>query len=63
MLSQELEEEKWSTVRIPTELLDAVENVIKNLRDEFGLLKYKNKSQAIAEAVKEFLKKHKPKEA
>jgi len=63
MLSQTVEEEKWATVRIPTELLEAVENLIKDLRDEFGILKYRSKSEAIAEAVKQFLKRNIPKGA
>jgi metal-responsive CopG/Arc/MetJ family transcriptional regulator len=60
MLSQktEEEEEKWATVRIPTQLLEAVEQVVEREKDEFGLPKYSSKSEAIAEAVKQFLKKH-----
>lgn len=57
-MSQELEEDKWATVRIPTELLNAVENLIPKLKDEFGLPLYRSKSEAVAEAVKEFLKKN-----
>ncbi|MEM1589634.1 MAG: ribbon-helix-helix domain-containing protein [Candidatus Bathyarchaeia archaeon] len=57
MMSQ-AEEEKWATVRIPTELLDALERLVAEEKDEFGLPKYRSKSEAVAEAVKQFLKKH-----
>jgi len=57
MLSQDVEE-KWATVRIPIELLDAVDNLVGKLKDEFGLPRYRSKSEAIAEAVKQFLKRH-----
>jgi Arc/MetJ-type ribon-helix-helix transcriptional regulator len=57
MLSQN-DEDKWATVRIPTELLDAVEKLVKDEKDEFGLPKYHSKSDAVTEAVKQFLKKH-----
>jgi len=63
MVSQRNEEEKWATVRIPQELLDAVEDFVERAKDEFGLSKYGSKSEAIAEAVKEFLRKHSKKEA
>jgi hypothetical protein len=53
------EEEKWATVRIPGELLEAVEKCVNEEKDEFGLPKYRSKSEAVAEAVKQFLKKHK----
>lgn len=57
MLSQN-DEDKWATVRIPTELLDTLEAFVEQKKDEFGLPKYRSKSEAVAEAVKEFLKKH-----
>jgi len=52
------EEEKWATVRIPTELLDALERLVAEKKDEFGLPVFRSKSEAVAEAVKQFLKKH-----
>ncbi|MCW4048031.1 MAG: ribbon-helix-helix domain-containing protein [Candidatus Bathyarchaeota archaeon] len=58
MLSQ-AEEEKWATVRIPTELLEALDKFVGEKKDEFGLPLYRSKSEAVAEAVKQFLKKHK----
>lgn len=54
------EEDKWATVRIPAELLEALDKFVSEQRDEFGLSKYHSKSEAVAEAVKQFLKKHKP---
>jgi Arc/MetJ-type ribon-helix-helix transcriptional regulator len=60
-VSQELEEDKWATVRIPTELLNAVERLVENLKDDFGLPQYRNKTEAVTEAVKEFLKRNTPK--
>ena len=62
-MSQKNEEEKWATVRIPQELLEAVEDFVKQAKDDFGLQKYGSKAEAIAEAVKEFLRKHNKKEA
>lgn len=62
MMSQKTDEDKWATVRIPGELLDAVEKFVNREKDEFGLSKYGSKSEAVAEAVKEFLKKHNRKE-
>ena len=56
MMSQE--EGKWATVRIPAELLDALEHLISTTKDEFGLPMYHSKSEAVAEAVKRFLKNH-----
>jgi len=54
-----LHEEKWATVRIPAELLSKIEQLIKEEKDEFGMPKYRSKSELVAEAIKEFLKKHK----
>jgi metal-responsive CopG/Arc/MetJ family transcriptional regulator len=59
MLSQAEEEDKWATVRIPVELLEALDRLVKEEKDEFGMPKYRSKSEAVAEAVKQFLKKHK----
>ena len=61
MLEQEIEEEKWSTVRIPTDLLDAIEDSIQDLKDEFGLPLYRNKTDFVTKAVKDLLRKHSPK--
>jgi len=58
MLTQELEDEKWSTVRIPTDLLDAIESLILNLKDEFGLPIYRNKTDFVTKAAKDLLRKH-----
>jgi metal-responsive CopG/Arc/MetJ family transcriptional regulator len=62
-MSQKNEEEKWATIRIPQELLAAVDEFVKQTKDDFGLQKYGSKSEAIAEAVKEFLRKHSKKGA
>ena len=55
MLSQN---EKWANVRIPVELLVAVEKLVKEEKDEFGMPKYRSKSEVVTEAVKQFLQKH-----
>ncbi|MCX8178187.1 MAG: ribbon-helix-helix domain-containing protein, partial [Candidatus Bathyarchaeota archaeon] len=52
-------EEKWATVRVPAELLVAIEKLVKDEKDEFGMPKFRSKSEIVAEAIKEFLKKHK----
>lgn len=54
-----LHEEKWTTVRIPVELLSKIEQFIREEKDEFGMPKFRSKSELVAEAIKEFLKKHK----
>jgi|GEM_PF-3242118 Arc/MetJ-type ribon-helix-helix transcriptional regulator len=56
-------EEKWATVRVPVELLKAIEKLVKEEKDEFGMPRYSSKSEVVAEAVKQFLKKHKESEA
>jgi metal-responsive CopG/Arc/MetJ family transcriptional regulator len=40
------------------ELLVAVEKLVKEEKDEFGMPKYRSKSEVVTEAVKQFLKKH-----
>jgi len=49
---------KWTTVRIATELIPPLEDLIKNARDEFGTQLFRSKSDAVTEAVKEFLRKY-----
>ncbi|MEM2995858.1 MAG: ribbon-helix-helix domain-containing protein [Candidatus Bathyarchaeia archaeon] len=58
-----LHEEKWTTVRIPAELLSKIEKLVKDEKDEFGMPRFRSKSEIVAEAIKEFLKKHKEKES
>jgi len=55
---QERTEEKWTTVRIATPLMAPLEDLVKNAKDEFGLPLFRSKTDAVTEAVKEFLKKY-----
>ena len=59
MIRMSHNQDKWTTVRVPTELLKAIDEFIKTQIDEFGLPKYSSKSDVVTEAIKEFLKKHK----
>jgi len=51
-------EEKWITVRIAAPLMAPLEDLVKNAKDEFGLPLFRSKTDAITEAIKEFLKKY-----
>jgi len=50
--------EKWITVRIAAPLMAPLEDLVKNAKDEFGLPLFRSKTDAVTEAVKEFLKKY-----
>jgi len=52
------ENRRWTTVRIKVEVIPPLEEMIKNARDEFGMPLFKNKSDAVTKALKDFLKKH-----
>jgi len=52
----------WTTVRIEIEMIPPLEEMIENARDEFGMPLFKNKSDAVTKALKEFLKKHRQEE-
>lgn len=58
MIRMSQNQDKWTTVRVPTEILKAIDEFMKNQIDEFGLPKYRSKSDVVTEAIKEFLKKH-----
>lgn len=45
-------EEKWTNVRIPTQLVVAIEKIVKEEKDEFGLPRYRSKSEFVVEAVR-----------
>jgi len=49
---------KWATVRINGEIIAPLEELIKNARDEFNMPLFRNKSDAVTQAVKEFLRKY-----
>ena len=63
MTSQNNEEESTKTVRIAAELIPPLEKLVENEKDEFGIQKFRSKTDAVTQAVKEFLQKHSPKEA
>jgi len=51
-------EDKRITVRIATELMAPLENLVKNAKDEFGLPVFRSKSEAVTQALKEFFRKY-----
>jgi len=51
-------EGKRTTVRIATELMAPLENLVKNAKDEFGLPVFRSKSEAVTQALKEFFRKY-----
>jgi Arc/MetJ-type ribon-helix-helix transcriptional regulator len=50
-------------VRIPRELIDPLEKLVENTKDEYGIAKFRGVSSAVAEAVKDLLKKYATMEA
>jgi len=55
--------QKTQTVRIAQELIDPLEDLIKNAKDEYGMPVFTSKTDAVTQAVKEFLNKHRKKGA
>ncbi|MEM0313940.1 MAG: ribbon-helix-helix domain-containing protein [Candidatus Bathyarchaeia archaeon] len=53
----ESQNDKWGVVRVPISLISQIEKLVENEKDEFGLPKYRSKSDAVTEAIKEFLRK------
>ena len=53
---------KWITVRIDEEMIPLLEELIENVRDEFDMPLFRNKSDAVTKGLKEFLKKYSKKE-
>jgi len=49
---------RWATVRIATELVEPLEEVVKQAKDEFGIPLFRSKADAVTKAVKEFLRKY-----
>jgi len=47
-----------AVVRIAEELLPYLDAAIEQIRDEFGVQRFKSRVDVVNEAVKEFLKKH-----
>lgn len=56
-MSQKTIESK--TVRINGELIEPLEKLVENAKDEYGIPLFRSKSDAVTQAVKEFLDKHK----
>jgi len=57
------ERNKSITVRIAAELIEPIDRLIKNAKDEFGMPLFRNRCDLITKAVKEFLKKYKEAES
>lgn len=52
--------ENWTTVRIASKLMEPLGKLVENAKDEFGVPLFRSKADAVAQAVKEFLRKHMP---
>jgi len=50
--------QKTQTVRIARELIEPLENLVKHLKDKYGMPVFTSKTDAATQAVKEFLDKH-----
>ena len=50
------------TVRISGELIPPLEKLVENAKDEYGIPLFRSKTDAVTQAVKEFLDKYMPKE-
>ena len=50
-------EDKWTTVRIASELMAPLEDLVKNAKDEFDLPLFRNKPDAVTQALKVFFRK------
>lgn len=59
MLSQK--EQGTTTVRVAAELIEPIERLIENAKDEFGSPLFRSKTDFVTKAVKEFLRKQMPK--
>ena len=55
--------QKTQTVRIAQELIKPLDDLVEHLKDEYGTPVFTSKTEAVTQAVKEFLKKHAKKEA
>jgi len=53
---------KWGNVRIAAELIPPLDILVEKAKDEFGVPLFKSKSEAVTEAVREYLRKNLPKE-
>ena len=56
--SSERGKDKWTSVRIDAALMAPLDRLVKNVRDEFGEPVFRSKSHAVAEGLKEFLRKY-----
>lgn len=62
-MSQKSDEERsWATVRIAGELMEPIEKLVKEAKDEYGIPLFRSKSDVVTRAVKEFLERNLPKE-
>lgn len=49
---------EWRTVKIRASVIAPLEDLVRNAKDEFGEPLFRSKSEAVIEALKEFLRKH-----
>ena len=59
-MTSQNEERNWKTVRIAGELMEPLKELVENAKDEYGIPKFRSKSDAVTQAVKEFLDKNMP---
>jgi len=48
---------EWRTVRIDAAVIAPLDNLVKTVKDELGMPVFKNRSDAVTQALQEFLKK------
>ena len=56
------DERNWATVRIAGELIPPLDELVKNIKDEYGIPLFRSKSDAVTKAVKSLLDKYLSKE-
>jgi len=55
--------QKTQTVRIARELVKPLEDLVKHLKDDYGMPVFTSKTDAVTQAVKDFLSRYAKKEA
>ena len=48
--------EELFPVKIPKALISRIDRIVENVRDSFGLRKFRSRNEFVTEAVKRFLK-------
>lgn len=56
------EKRNWATVRIAGELMEPIDKLVKEAKDDYGIPLFHSKADVVTRAVKEFLERNMPKE-